>query len=225
MQSNKIFHTDIIRIIWTVHHKKSIFTVCLDQGKIVCQNREQIINEIEIEVQQDKENLLLEFFGILWAKLPNSFYQGRSKALRGFELTKKSQLSFRYLKKPKTISTNSFKRIKIDLLRTITTLEYVSCLFCENGGKSPVNSLTNSLLETKTFFLFLFKASSIFNKNQLRKIIGNINRLERIISPTHRKEKLSHPNNESRLYKFHTDLLLSLYKFAETLDKFSGLDQ
>ena len=164
-QSNKVFQTDILRTIWTTNYKDSIFTICFDEGKILCQTREQLINEIEIEVQQDEKNLLLEFFGNLWAKLPNSFYQGRSKALRGFELRENQQLTFRVIKKQKTISTISFQKIKTDLMSAIAVLDYFSCLFCENGGKSPVNCLRNSLLEVKTLLLFLFGASSIFNKN------------------------------------------------------------
>ena len=178
-QSNKVFQTDILRTIWTANYKDSIFTICFDEGKILCQTREQLINEIEIEVQQDEKNLLLEFFGNLWAKLPNSFYQGRSKALRGFELRENQQLTFRVIKKQKTISTISFQKIKTDLMSAIAVLDYFSCLFCENGGKSPVNCLRNSLLEIKTLLLFVFGASSIFNKKQLRAIIRNIHRMEK----------------------------------------------
>ena len=178
-QSNKVFQTDILRTIWTTNYKDSIFTICFDEGKILCQTREQLINEIEIEVQQDEKNLLLEFFGNLWAKLPNSFYQGRSKALRGFELRENQQLTFRVIKKQKTISTISFQKIKTDLMSAIAVLDYFSCLFCENGGKSPVNCLRNSLLEIKTLLLFVFGASSIFNKKQLRTIIRNIHRMEK----------------------------------------------
>ena len=80
-QSNKVFQTDILRTIWKANYKGSIFTICFDEGKILCQTSEQLINAIEIEVQQDEKNLLLEFFGNLWVKLPASFYQGRSLSL------------------------------------------------------------------------------------------------------------------------------------------------
>ena len=224
-QSNKVFQTDILRTTWTANYKGSIFTICFDEGKILCQTREQLINEIEIEVQQDEKNLLLEFFGNLWAKLPNSFYQGRSKALRGFELRENQQLTFRVIKKQKTISTISFQKIKTDLMSAIAVLDYFSCLFCENGGKSPVNCLRNSLLEIKTLLLFVFGASSIFNKKQLRAIIRNIHRMEKSIGLTEKKGNIYHTVNIFQLYKSHTDLLLSLYKFAETLNKFSGLNR
>ena len=224
-QSNKVFQTDILRTIWAANYKGSIFTVCFDEGKIFCQTREQSINEIEIEVQQDEKNLLLEFFGNLWAKLPNSFYQGRSKALRGFELRKNQQLTFRVIKKQKPISTISFQKIKTDLMSAIAVLDYFSCLFCENGGKSPVNCLRNSLLEIKNLLLFVFGASSIFNKKQLRSIIRNIHRMEKSIGLTEKKGDIYHTVNIFQLYKFHTDLLLSLHKFAETLNKFSGLNR
>ena len=224
-QSNKVFQTDILRTTWTTNYKGSIFTICFDEGKILCQTREQLINEIEIEVQQDEKNLLLEFFGNLWAKLPNSFYQGRSKALRGFELRENQQLTFRVIKKQKTISTISFQKIKTDLMSAIAVLDYFSCLFCENGGKSPVNCLRNSLLEIKTLLLFVFGASSIFNKKQLRAIIRNIHRMEKSIGLTEKKVNIYHTVNIFQLYKSHTDLLLSLYKFAETLNKFSGLNR
>ena len=138
---------------WAANYNGSIFTICFDEGKILCQTREQLINEIEIEVQQDEKYLLLEFFGNFWANLPNSFYQGRSKALRGFELRKNQQLTFRVIKKQKTISTISFQKIKTDLMSAVAVLDYFSCLFCENGGKSPVNCLRNSLLEIKTLLL------------------------------------------------------------------------
>ena len=111
-QSNKVFQTDILRTTWTTNYKDSIFTICFDEGKILCQTREQLINEIEIEVQQDEKNLLLEFFGNLWAKLPNSFYQGRSKALRGFELRENQQLTFRVLKKQKLYPPFLFRKLK-----------------------------------------------------------------------------------------------------------------
>ena len=224
-QSTKVFQTEILRTTWVANYKGSIFTICFDEGKILCQTREQLINEIEIEVQQDEKNLLLEFFGNLWAKLPNSFYQGRSKALRGFELRKNQQLTFRVIKKQKTISTISFQKIKTDLMSTVTVLDYFSCLFCENGGKSPVNCLRYSLLEMKTFLLFVFGASSIFNKKQLRAIIRNIHRMERSISSTQKKGNNYHTVNIFQLYKSHTDLLLSLYRFAETLNKFFGLNR
>ncbi|MEL0214661.1 MAG: CYTH domain-containing protein [Burkholderiaceae bacterium] len=224
-QSNKVFQTDILRTIWKANYKGSIFTICFDEGKIFYQTREQLINEIEIEVQQDEKNLLLEFFGNLWAKLPASFYQGRSKALRGFELRENQQLTFRVIKKQKTISTISFQNIKTDLVKAIAVLDYVSCLFCENSGKSPVNCLRNSLLEIKTLLLFVFRASSIFNKKQLRAIIRNIHRMEKSIDLTEKKGRNYHTVNIFQLYKSHTDLLLSLYKFAETLHKFSGLNR
>ena len=224
-QSNKVFQTDILRTTWTANYKGSIFTICFDEGKILCQTREQLINEIEIEVQQDEKNLLLEFFEYLWAKLPNSFYQGRSKALRGLELRENQQLSFIAIKKQKTISTISFKKIKSDLMSSVAVLDYFSCLFCENCGKSPVNLLRNSLLEVKTFILFVFGASNIFYKEQLRAIIRNILRMERIISSAQRKGNLCYPGDIFKLYKSHTNLLLSLYKFAETLNKFSGLNR
>ena len=224
-QSNKVFQTDILRTTWTANYKGSIFTICFDEGKILCQTREQLINEIEIEVQQDEKNLLLEFFGNLWVKLPNSFYQGRSKALRGFELRKNQQLTFRVIKKQKTISTISFQKIKTDLMSAIAVLDYFSCLFCENGGKSPVNCLKNSLLEIKTLLLFVFGASSIFNNKQVRAIIRNIHRMEKSIGLTEKKVNSYHTVNIFQLYKSHTELLLSLYKFAETLNKFSGLNR
>ena len=223
--SKKVFQTDILRTTWTANYKESIFTICFDEGKILCQTREQPINEIEIEVQQDEKNLFLEFFGNFWAKIPNSFYQGRSKALRGFELGKNQQLTFRVVKKQKTISTISFRKIKTDLMNAIAVLDYVSCLFCENGGKSPVNCLKNSLLEIKILLLFVFGASSIFNKKLLRAIITNIHRMERNISPIQKNGNFCRTGNISQLYKSHTDLLLSLHKFAETLNKFSGLNR
>ncbi|MDA9688896.1 CYTH domain-containing protein [Betaproteobacteria bacterium] len=222
-QSNEVFQTDVLRTKWTVTYKDSIFTICFDEGKILCQTREQLINEIEIEIQRDENNLLLEFFGNLWAKLPKSFYQGRSKALRGFEFRANQKLTFQVLKKPKTISAISFKKIRTELLSSIAVLDYFSCLFCENGGKSSVNCLRNSLLEMKTLLLFGFKKSSIFNKKQLRSIIKNIHRMEMIISPTEKKRNIRHIVNIFQLYKSHTDLLLSLHNFAETLNKFSGL--
>ena len=224
-QSNKVFQTDILRTTWTTNYKGSIFTICFDEGKILCQTREQLINEIEIEVRQDEENLLLEFFGNLWAKLPASFYQGRSKALRGFELRENQQLTFRVIKKQKTISTISFKKIKTELMGAIAVLDYFSCLFCEKCGKSPVNLLKNSLLEVKAFLLFILGASSIFDKERLRAIIRTIHRMERIISSAQRKGNLCYPADIFKLYKSHTNLLLSLYKFAETLNKFSGLNR
>ena len=224
-QSNKIFETDILRTTWKTQYKDSNFTICFDEGKIVCQACEQLISEIEIEVQQDEKNLLLEFFGNLWAKFPNSFYQGRSKALRGFELREKQRLTFQILKKPKTLSTISFQKTKTNLSRAIKELDYFSCLFCEQGGKSPANFLKNSLLEIKTFILFFFGASNVFNREQLRAIIKNIHRMERVISSTQKKRNLYRPVNISQLYKTHTNLLLSLHKFAETLKKFSGLDR
>ena len=224
-QSTKVFQTEILRTTWVANYKGSIFTICFDEGKILCQTREQLINEIEIEVQQDEKNLLLEFFGNLWAKLPASFYQGRSKALRGFELIENQQLTFRVIKNQKTISTVSFQKIKTDLISTIAVLDYFSCLFCENGGISPVNCLRNSLLEIKTLLLFVFGASSIFNKKQLRAIIRNIHRMEKSIGLTEKKVNSYHTVNIFQLYKSHTDLLLSLYKFAETLNKFSGLNR
>ena len=103
-QSKKVFQTDIFRTIWKVKYRESSFTVCFDKGKIICRTHEQLVNEIEIEVQQDEKNLLLEFFGNLWSKLPNSFYQGRSKALRGFELSTNPRLPVGILKKPKSNS-------------------------------------------------------------------------------------------------------------------------
>ena len=224
-QSNKVFQTDILRTIWKANYKGSIFTICFDEGKILCQTSEQLINEIEIEVQQDEKNLLAEFFGNLWAKLPASFYQGRSKALRGFELRENQQLTFRVIKKQKTISTISFQKIKTEFIKAIAVLDYVSCVFCENGGKSPLNCLRNSLLEIKTLLLFVFGASSIFNKKQLRAIIRNIHRMERVISSTQKKGNIYHTINIFQLYKTHTDLLLSLYRFAENLNKFVGLNR
>ena len=224
-QSNKVFQTDILRTTWTTNYKGSIFTICFDEGKILCQTREQLINEIEIEVQQDEKNLLLEFFEYLWAKLPNSFYQGRSKALRGFELRENQQLTFRVIKKQKTVSNISFQKIKTDLVKAIAVLDYVSCLFCENSGKSPINCLRNSLLEIKTLLLFVFGASSIFNNKQLRAIIRNIHRMEKSLSLTEKKRNTYHTVNIFQLYKSHTDLLLSLYKFVGTLNKFSGLNR
>ena len=224
-QSNQVFQTNIFRTKWTEKYKDSIFTICFDEGKIVCQNREQLINEIEIEVQSDEKNLLLDFCVNLWVKLPNSFYQGRSKALRGFELRKNQHLTLLNLKKPKTISSISFQRIKTDLLSAISVLDYVSCLFCENGGKSSVNLLRNSLLEVKNFILFVFGASGIFYKEQLRLIIRNIHQMEKIISSAQRKGTLCYPADIFKLYKSHTNLLLSLYKFVETLNKFSGLNR
>ena len=131
----------------------------------MCQNREQLINEIEIEVQSDEKNLLLDFCVNLWVKLPNSFYQGRSKALRGFELRKNQHLTLLNLKKPKTISSISFQRIKTDLMSAIAVLDYYSCLFCENCGKSPVNLLRNSLLEIKTLLLFFLEQAVFLTKN------------------------------------------------------------
>ena len=223
-QSNKVFQTDILRTTWTANYKGSSFMICFDEGKILCQTREQLINEIEIEVQQDEKNLLLEFFGSLWGKLPASFYQGRSKALRGFELRENQPLTFRVIKKQKTISTISFKKIKTELMGAIAVLDYFSCLFCENGGISPVTCLRNSLLETKTLLLFIFGVSSVFNKKQLRTIIRNIHRLEKIIGLTEKKRNIYHDVNIFQLYKSHTDLLLSLHKFAETLNKFSGIN-
>ena len=224
-QSNEVFQTDILRTIWTVNYKGSIFTICFDEGKILCQTREQLINEIEIEVQQDEKNLLLEFFRNLWTKLPASFYQGRSKALRGFELRENQRLTFRVIKNQKTKSTISFQKIKTDLMNAIAVLDYFSCLFCENGGTSSVNCLRNSLLKTKTLLLFFFGASSVFNEKQLRAIIRNIHRMEKSISPTEKKGNICHTVNIFQLYKSHTDLLLSLHKFAETLNKFPGLNR
>ena len=224
-QSTKVFQTDILRTIWTTNYKDSIFTICFDEGKILSQTREQLINEIEIEVQQDEKYLLLEFFGNFWANLPNSFYQGRSKALRGLELRENQQLTFRVIKKQKPMSTISFQKIKTDLMSAVAVLDYFSCLFCENCGKSPVNLLKNSLLEVKAFILFVCGASNIFYKEQLRAIIRNIHRMERIISSAQRKGNLCYPADIFKLYKSHTNLLLSLYKFAETLNKFSGLNR
>ena len=134
-------------------------------------------------------------------------------------------MKFQIRRKPITISTISFQKIKIDLLNTIAALDYVSCMFCENGGKSTVNCLYSSLLEIKTFILFIFGASNIFNKEQLRAIIRYIHRMERIIRSTQKKGNLHRPINMSQLYKAHTDLLLSLHKFAETLNKLSGLNR
>ncbi|MAF81340.1 MAG: hypothetical protein CMK52_03235 [Proteobacteria bacterium] len=224
-QSSKIFQTDILRAIWIIKYKESSFRICFDQGKIVCQTLEHLINEIEIEVHQDEENRLLEFYEILWAKLPNSFYQGRSKALRGFELRENQRPTFWKLKKLKTISAYSFQQIKNDLLRTITLLDYISSLFCENDGKSPANCFRSQLLEIKTFLLFVFGASSIFDKEHLRVIIRNIHRMEKNISLIQKKRNLGHTVNVSQLYKSHTNLLLSLHSFAETLNKFSGLNR
>ena len=224
-QSNRVFQTDILRTTWMANYKESIFTICFDEGKIMCQNHEQLVNEIEIEVQQDEKNLLLEFFVHLWAKLPNSFYQGRSKALRGFELGENQKIMFRIIKKQKAVSIFSFQKIKTDLMSAIALLDYVSCLFCENGGKSPVNFLRNSLFEIKTLLLSIFEASSIFNKKQLRAIIRSIHRMERSICPTQKEGNLYHNVNISQLYKSHTDLLLSLHEFTETLNKFSGLNK
>jgi len=224
-QSSRIFQTDILRTIWTAEYKESSFRICFDQGKIVCRTLEQLVNEIEIEVQQDEGNRLLEFFEILWEKIPNSFYQGRSKALRGFELRENQRLTIRNLKKPKTIAAHSFQKIKSDFLRAITVLDYISSLFCESGGKLPANFLKNPLLEIKTFLLFIFGASSMFNKERLRSIIKNIHRMERSISLIQKKRALGHTVNVCQLYKSHTDLLLSLHNFAETLNKFSGLNR
>ena len=209
----------------TKNNTESIFTICFDEGKILCQTREQLINEIEIEVQQDEKYLLLEFFENLWANLPTSFYQGRSKALRGLELRENQQLIFRVIKKQKPMSTISFQKIKTDLMSAVAVLDYFSCLFCENCGKSPVNLLKNSLLEVKAFILFVCGASNIFYKEQLRAIIRNIHRMEKIISSAQRKGNLCYPSDIFKLYKSHTNLLLSLYKFAETLNKFSGLNR
>ncbi len=224
-QLNKVFQTDILRTTWMANYKESIFTICFDEGKILCQTREQLINEIEIEVHQDEKNLLLEFFAHLWAKLPNSFYQGRSKAMRGFELDENQQMTFQIIKKQKAVSIISFQKIKTDLMSAIALLDYVSCLFCENGGKSPVNFLRNSLFEVKSLLWSIIGASSIFNKKQLRAIIRNIHRMERSICPTQKEGNRYHPVNISQLYKSHTDLLLSLHEFTETLNKFPGLNR
>ncbi len=224
-QLNQVFQTAIVRTTWTEKYKESIFTICFDEGKIVCQNHEQRVNEIEIEVQKDEKNLLLEFFRNLWVKLPNSFYQGRSKALRGFELREKQLLTLWNFKNSKTILSISFQKLKTDLLRAITLLDYISCMFCENDGKSPVNLLRNSLSEIKTFILFSHGASNIFYKEQLRAIIRNIHRMERIISSTQKKGNICYTTDIFKLYKTHTNLLLSLYEFVETLNKFSGLNR
>ena len=93
-RSREIFKTEVLRTIWLVKYKGSTFEVCFDEGRIICQNKTRIINELEIESVDDSANFLLEFVEIICSHLPQTYIQSRSKALRGIELRENKYIKF-----------------------------------------------------------------------------------------------------------------------------------
>tara|TARA_B100000963_G_C22618147_1_gene668479 strand:- start:748 stop:1806 length:1059 start_codon:yes stop_codon:yes gene_type:complete len=227
-RSKRIFKTDIFRTKWLVLYKDSTFEICYDEGEIICNDRKATINELEIESVHDNKEYLLEFFEIIWKQLPRTFFQGKSKALRGLELTENWYLISPCFKKKKGSDALPFRRIKTVFLDNVTNFVYTSSLYCESAGKSGSNSLRNSLSKIKRIFFLLCTSSVMLERKQMRTFVKHMKTMEAKITLSPREKKLTQktillPPDATSIYESQANMIMSLYKVIKTLNKFLNL--